>query len=767
MRIATMTWYHYRNYGTVLQAAALAQTLKKLGHEPTMIAYRPRGYYRTLPDYGFSALSKRVVRRVLRNDLSIQHAHFCSAEKDALFDAFLSEHLSFTGPCRTKTDLELLEAQFDAFLCGSDQIWSPLTFDPHYFLDFVHVPGKKIAYAPSFGVKSIADTYVQRQMKKLLSDFSQLSVREIDGQRLLKELIGRKSEVVLDPTLLLSAKDWEIHFHVQTSQKNVPYLLVYMLGCNDDHWQRIYQTAEHLGLEMRIIPVFEADAERKGCIQQPIGPQEFLSLFHDAAYVCTDSYHGLIFSILFHKRFTGFCRFEKHDPGNQNSRVFHLLDALSLRDRLLTGVHNQRPEDADIDFSFVDSCLAELRQQSFMYLNDALASAAQETPYRAVRVMQQNSLCCGCGACRVICPVSAITVEENENGFFSAKVNTEKCVSCSKCLTVCPMCTPGKSRAAEAARLYAFQSSNPDVLMHSTSGGAAYSIAEYLLSAGCVIAGCTFDVQKQQARHVLVYAQEALRQLQGSKYLPSYFPDALDQIQSSGMRTAIFGTPCQIAAARRVLGQRENVYYIDLVCHGVPSYHLYRKYQQFLNGRYGLNTEHMQMIFRHKPSGWRQIHLYATDGQKEYCCDKTQDPFFRMFEIGNCYMESCYDCRWRVHSEADVRLGDYWGPRFESDSHGVNMAVCFTVRGEALMQQVSAAGYGCLNAYPVEDYLSFQQSENLPKPVFYDALMTALRHEHVEIDKIIRKYAVPLESGKMSKMEHVQYILQMMMDKET
>lgn len=760
MKLATTTWYHYRNYGTALQAAALTTVLRSLGHEPRMIRYKPCGYFRTLPDYSISALGKRVYRKIKNRGTAAIGENFYDERKDLLFETFLNTYIQFTDPCSTKSDLERLNDQYDAFVCGSDQIWSPLVFNPKYYLDFVHDPAKKIAYAPSIGVEEIEDQYVKAEITKLLNQFGSLSVREEAGQKLIKELAGKDSPVVLDPTLLLTSQQWQDQFGLKQHVEK-PYLLVYMLGNNAEHWKAASETAAHLGLELRLIPVYKNDLSSEGCITEAVGPREFLQLIHDASYVCTDSFHGMIFSLQFHRPFTAFARFRKSDARNQNSRVLHLLNMVGMHNRLLADNNWNFIADTVPDFIHADCILDQMRRSSMSYLTEALQNADKANKQN-LHIMQQNSLCCGCGACKSVCPVSAIRIEMSSNGFWEAVVDERKCIHCGKCKAVCPFCTETRSVSAESATLYSFKSNDPDVLRRSTSGGAAYSIAKMLLGQGHMIAGCQYNAKTQQAEHVLIQSMEELSALQGSKYIQSNFSNVLENLKSCSKPIAVFGTPCQIAAARRVLAKRTDVVYIDLVCHGVPSAHLFRKYREYIGKMSGMNSEQMMMHFRYKPKGWANIHLHASDGKHEYCCGKEEDPFFRMFEVGNCYNETCYECRWRVDSEADIRLGDYWGPKFKTDRTGVNMVVCFTQTSRSIMEQLRSAEIGTIEEQPIEDYLTYQQSLNLPKPVFYDELLVQLQKRKTRIVDIVDKYAVPLENKNLSRSEHLKYVLKMM-----
>lgn len=765
MKLAVMTWYHYRNYGTALQAVAMQAVLRDIGYEPQLIQYRPCGYFRTLPDYSIPEFGRRICNKLIRTS-EPEPRRFKSELRDRAFDTFLERNVKFTELCRTLSDLELLNDKFDAFICGSDQVWSPLAYDPHYFLNFVRDNAKKIAYAPSMGVKKISDKYIKADISRLLDGFGALSAREDSGARLICELTGRHVEVVADPTLLLDAERWE-KFCCADEDRTTRYLLVYMLGNNREHWAAIEKTASSMGLAMRIIPVFEQDAKRSGCIGEPIGPEEFVRLFRNAEYICTDSFHGMAFSLIFHRNFTAFARFEKNDPKSQNSRVEHLLKLTGMSDRLFSGDNAVKIAETKTDFGHADTALGILRSTSLEYLKSSLALTAPQKK-QSVNIKARSSLCCGCGACAAVCPSSVIKIEMSGNGFLAAELDSEKCVECGKCTKVCPFGTETLSRAARDAHLRSFKNLDSGVLLHSTSGGAAYSIAKLLIRKGYKVAGCMFNEEEQRAEHILISNESELYKLQGSKYIQSDFSDVIKKllVENKDSALAIFGTPCQVAAARRVLQGRSNVIYIDLICHGVPSYHLYEKYGDFIHRTSGVDNTRMKMVFRYKPKSWRDIYLYASDGEKSYCRHKTADPFFRMFEVGNCYMESCYECRWRVDSEADIRLGDYWGPRFEHDTTGVSMMVCFTESGRRIAENIAIDIDTVAVSQPIKDYLKYQQSNNVPKPAFYDMLMQELMSRNKKLESLVDRYTVSLENKSLTASEYLKYVFKMVTYKE-
>lgn len=756
MKLGIMTWFHYCNYGTALQVTALSEVLNNIGVEPYIIDYIPQSFSRSIPDYSLLGMFKRIVKRP-----GYTRQVYLNEEKEQLFDNFIKSHLRFTEKCNDLSDLENLNSYYDGFICGSDQIWAPLVFNSHYFLDFVKDGNKKIAYSPSLGVKSVDDVYAKYEIKKLLADFKYLSVREETGKKIIERLTSKKAELVLDPTLLLAKHQWEALLGLK-SKAEKPYMFVYMLGHNEQYWEEIYKIADQLKLEVKIIPVFDEDLNRPGCVKFSVGPNEFLDLLYNSSYICTDSYHGMLFSVNFKKNFTVFKRFKNNDTKNQNSRVLDLLEAFGLEERLFKEKHKFKNIKSKINYDKIDNIIEDLRKKSIEYLKNAIYSLNESEETETQNIYTYNSLCCGCGSCKEACPVSAINIKMNEQGFYQSFVDDTLCVNCGKCISVCPVQQRKEATDITKCSLFSYKDNDSTVLLKSSSGGAAHRISRQLINKGFSIAGCTFNSETQKTEHILVKNENDLCLFQGSKYMQSDFSKVLEQIRECNNPVAIFGTPCQIAGAKKLFSDRKDILYIDLICHGVPSYHLYDKYKQKLNTEYGLNPLKISVVFRYKPMGWRHYHIHSSDGENSCCFSKEKDDYFRMFERGNCYMKSCYECRFRNSTCADIRLGDYWGPRFSDDTTGVSMVLCATKKGESIVEELKNTKAGSLQEQPIDDYIQYQQMTNFPPPVFYDELIENLKKPKIKMSAICDKYVFPFERVELSKKEHIKYIIRMM-----
>lgn len=741
--IALTTWFTYHNYGSALQVSALYSTLVRLGYNVDVIDYEPKGKYVARPKLEGSsrALSELALKGV--NKLVKRNYTFDGRER--LFEQYLCEALTLTTPCPTMAELEGLNDRYDTFVCGSDQIWAPSVFDPHYFLDFVGDDRLKVAYAPSVGLPRVDDLDVARQMARLCDRMDALSTREELGSRIVSKLTGREVTTVVDPTLLIPKGEWESHAVDSNIAGDRPYLLAYMLGRDEAQWRRVYALAKGLGLPVRIIPVFQTDHRRNGCIEDPIGPREFVSLLACASYVCTDSFHGVAFSVNLGREFCAFERFRKDDALNQNSRVYNLLDKIGLRDRLaIGGIDDERLLES-IDWDKPQKRLSAERGASLSWLQDALQMEPRESYFDAKDNISHNrSLCCGCTSCDVVCPVGAIEMSLDGEGFYRAHVNEDVCISCGKCRRACPFVEHSSSRPITAGSLFSYKCSDAGQLLESSSGGAGAEIAKATSVAGAAVLGCAFDVQKGGAASKLVAPGDAegLASLAGSKYMQSEVGDALAEAAAHEGPLLVTGTPCQVAAARNLLGRRDDVTYVDFICHGVPSRNLYTRYREWLRERYSIDSEGARTVFRYKPRGWRERYIYSTDGEHEACLHQRRDPYFLMFEATQCYAGCCYECPWRMTSAADVRLGDYWGPRFEGDRTGVSMVLALTERGYEVMRGLSKAG--AVADAPMDDYLRYQQTANNPEPVFRDEVLSKLADPSIGIRAVCDEFAEPV-----------------------
>lgn len=388
MKTATVTWVSYNNYGTLLQAYALQKQIELLGHENEILsdnqilqefrARRPRvpqavAAMKSEPEHAASRLGRlmkdpgRISRSLLaRRDPECYGLPYEASQKAC--DVFREENLRV----RYHVDgasLSALNEDYDAFVCGSDQIWSLFesNFNPYYYLDFA--TKKKIAYAPCLGTDQITEERAE-QLKALLADFLAVSVREDVSAKQLSDLTGRDVAWVCDPTLLHDRDFWS-DFTGNIPARKEKYLLCYFLESRPWYFARAKALAKQLGLKIRLIPSRWEHLSNGYVIPEAVGPREFVSWFRDAAYVLTDSYHGSIFSLIFEKDFQYLLRFAPDDPASQNIRIQSLFERLELEDRIVTE-QNTGPIFSALDYGKVTKNLKQYQMHSICFLDGTI-----------------------------------------------------------------------------------------------------------------------------------------------------------------------------------------------------------------------------------------------------------------------------------------------------------------------------------------------------------------------------------------------------------
>ena len=725
--VGILTWITYENYGTFLQCYALNKTIAKLNYNVDTIQYIPRKTPNSIITLKSSSVIKYYTKRFFNKFFHKKPApllYETMSERHKNFNIFKSKYIHLTDKLFTASQLFTLNDKYDYFICGSDQIWSPLIFDSHYFLDFVTNKNKKIAYAPSIGTNHIKNIFIKQKIKELINDFNKVSIRENSGKQIIMKLTGKDVPVVLDPTMLLNSSEWD-----ELSDKNytVPekYILCYFLGYNEEYWKQIKKLSQETNIPLVVLPVYNNDFKRSKYVPQDVGPSQFISLVKNAEFICTDSFHGSIFSILYKKPFAVFSRFTKKDAWNQNSRIDTLCENLKLENRRVTKYQTLLmifEKTIDWDEPYLE--LEKLRKESTLYLNSAFGNT--ETNNFSI-----TNTCCGCGACAAICEKKAISIKHNEEGFLQSYIDNSKCVKCKKCRMVCPFYTIASKKITKKDSLYAVKSTDPKVLQVSSSGGIGYELMNYFKTTNNSVTGCIYDKNTLKAKGISVknslIKQFDLKEFQGSKYIQSDYTDVFNELKdlTGGIIT---GLPCQIAAVHNYLsriGRREEFFLVDLICHGVPSQSLWEKY--ILESKKKFNfSENPEIIFRNKPLGWAQMFISLASGGKEINISSKKDLFYAFFLTGNCYAVSCYECNYRDSSCADLRIADYWNPKYyKTNSNGLSMCIPVTENGKELLIKLQETNRITCELADIQDMFRYQQTENTFIPLERNELISA------------------------------------------
>ena len=363
------------NYGSILQSYALCSVIKNLGYDCNFVWVSGNifKHYNIRPEkitgvimnsLKHPSLVPKVYRSVRRVSGNKSHYSISPASR-ALFEKFVGE---MDIRIYSRRALKKAEKEYYKFVCGSDQIWNSNDYymDPMYFLRFTSM-NKRIAYAPSFGTSNIS-YYNRNTIRKYLSEFESISVREKSGRNICRKLIGKDVPVVLDPTMLMTQNQWESNLSLSGSDEG--YCFAYFLN---------QPSASAVQALMRIrekMPVICLPVKYDCFNEEELaeaGPKEFLECLNNAQYVMTDSFHGTIFSINFNKQFLTFDR-QYLTNTTQSTRIKGILKELGLGSRFVKNDENVTYEmiTSVIPYDTVNHKLQIMRDKSRQYLENAL-----------------------------------------------------------------------------------------------------------------------------------------------------------------------------------------------------------------------------------------------------------------------------------------------------------------------------------------------------------------------------------------------------------
>ncbi len=306
--------------------------------------------------------------------------------------------------------------------------------------------------------------------------------------------------------------------------------------------------------------------------------------------------------------------------------------------------------------------------------------------------------CSGCGACVSRCPTGALAMEMDATGFLSPRIRKDACVECGSCEKACPILHPFPLPRYSSPTVYAGWSTDPLLRLESSSGGLFTCLAESILEIG----GVVFAVRWEDgflARFAKAEKSGDLEKFRSSKYLQAETRSIYREVEEElgrGRPVFFIGTPCQVAGLYSFLGRMdENLFTVDILCHGVPSPTLFRKWIKFLEGRFHDSLLSIQM--RGKRKSWSKPTITLTmakspDRPIHFLWSDKDAVYFKMFHKNLSLRPSCSRCPFaRIPRVGDVTLGDFWKigsrkPFPEETKDGVSLILINSERGEKLQR---------------------------------------------------------------------------------
>lgn len=360
------------NFGTCLQAFALFIKIKECGYNPQIIRYSRSDKPVCLGNNIGLKLQKlrNISLKVLFNYL-ISYRKIKDRKEG--FSTFRKEYLSFTQENNYRDSISGNTINgFDGYVCGSDMIWSEEFVDDwnYFYLNFAP-KGKRVAYAPSFGKNEISNKN-RPLCRKLLEGIDCISCREVGGTAMLKQYYDLDVQQVLDPTLLLTKDEWNFVLKNDHPIIDEKYTLTYVFGGLNGAREGIFSQIKNKNWGIHKVIPMNRYQYNKHSINGVLGPAEFINLYSNAEFIITDTFHGLIFALIYEKPFVVLKREDGSHWAKYSDRMTSMLSMLGLEDRYIDSKAIIPDRFKYLDYGQINKKVEMKRSESFFYLKDSL-----------------------------------------------------------------------------------------------------------------------------------------------------------------------------------------------------------------------------------------------------------------------------------------------------------------------------------------------------------------------------------------------------------
>ncbi len=370
----------------------------------------------------------------------------------------------------------------------------------------------------------------------------------------------------------------------------------------------------------------------------------------------------------------------------------------------------------------------------------------------------ERKKCMGCKMCGDICPANAITYIKDSEGFWYPTINHKLCNNCGKCFSRCPEINVLYPQNAYI-KVYAAWNNNDKIRMKSTSGGLFHAFASAILEKNGVVCGCTYDKDYRGAHHRIVTTKEELDSIIGTKYLQSdsaMIYQSIEKYLKEGTTVLFCGTPCQCAALYNYLSKPyENLFLIDLICHGVNSPKVFEKFLDDLEKRYASKVKSVH--FRNKKTGWQNSTTYIEfENGRFYRAGNKTDLWMIGYISEHLYMRpSCHQCTHRGnHRSSDISIGDFWGIKGAKNDDmfkGISALMINSPKGQELLDMLEG-----------QLYLKEKMLQDVAKgnPMYYISSKQGAKREKffIELDKNTFSTAMKKVLGNDEKYKNIIYL---------
>ena len=665
-----VTFFASNNFGAVLQAYALQQKIIELGYSTEILNYDENNKTPVPVKKKAWKIYAEILKRTGLDVNLLMKARKASSRISDKFNEFRKDNMNISRErLYDMDDLAGIEARYKGIIAGSDMVWTEKGQNLEaFFLRFTEKK-KRLSYAASLTGTDALLPEQRTRMGKYISEVEFVSCREDEGIDFAKEF-GKEAFLALDPTLLLTKEEWSEKFSLREASED--YILCYCFDKTPKgFFRKINKLAKKMNTGVRYISMSldKRIEEIKNGHSAVYGPKEFVELFFNAKFVITNSFHGLLFSIIGQKPFALLRREESCKWKKNEERMLNMLRVIGEERRAVYSIDEVDESFFDLDYSYAQTVLAQKRRDSVEYLENMLNSAGQdETDYKQPESVCKiegvsDKLCTGCSVCANVCPRNAIEMKPDDEGFLRPVVDDEKCINCDVCVKSCPAVNDVAGQVLPMVGYMAF--SEGEESKNSASGGVFFALAKHIISRmNGVVYGCVMEERSLKCVHKRAEKMEDLYPMQNSKYVQSdvsqCFISAKEDLKNN--RVVLFsGTPCQVAGLKSYLGRDyENLITVDIICHGVPSPWLWQQKVASLQKKFRNTVK--SYTFRNKDNE----DILRSAFESTVVCKKGkvkhkswEDGYFKTFLEGRTYRMSCYYCKYAdIYRCGDITLGD-------------------------------------------------------------------------------------------------------------
>ena len=663
--IGIIGYWFATNYGGVASYYSLYRQVESLGYNPFFV------------DNPYAATDKEGADVFSRN--------------------FFKNEKFNVAPTYDINNLPELNKKTDTFLLGSDQVltsFSIRAFGKLFLMDFAEPNKRRIAYSSSCGGDNLDSSpellkYAQSQLKK----FNAVSVREYSAVDLLQKKFDIKADVTVDPIFFTSAREYAKLGEKSETVTGENYLLAYVLDPTPDKKKCLEMISEELGLAPKIALDGRKFTHQKNFEKMDMPdatlPEldfyEWLKYYSHAAYIFTDSFHGAVMSLILNKPCIIYI-----NKGRGYPRFVTLGKMFGIESRMIDNFNalTHQMITQELNFSVINEQISYEIENSSTWLKKSLSLTDKD---RAIshHINIKND-CTGCSACYNSCPTHAISMEANDEGFLNPKIDVAKCINCGICTKKCIVLNAKYEN--DNPLCYAVMA-NDNIRAVSSSGGVFTVAANYILKKHGYVCGAVFD-NKFQVQHLLTNNESNLCNMRGSKYYQSNLNEVFTQIKNqliAGKYVLFTGMPCQVAGLYSFLGRSyQNLYTIDILCHGISSYKVFEKYRHDVLGNKTLSS--LQFKAK-KPWGWHAgVNAQFTDGTT-YSKIIEEDLYYVAYIQGLSKNTPCGKCLFnRLPRQGDLTIGDFWKiqdfDKSLNDNKGTSVVLINNKHGQELFSQI-------------------------------------------------------------------------------